>query len=161
MLIKLILIIFMSILLAYIVNNIDILNKKNDKISFRESMDLTELPIITLYNGNTKINFLLDTGSNNSHINKSFLCNLEYEETEEVRDVVGMEGNTISNNTCNIVVHYKDKEYKENFVISDLDNAFNVVKEENGVQLHGILGSRFFEKYSYVLDFADLVAYSK
>ena len=39
------------------------IKKKNSEISFREAMDLAELPVITFYNGDRKINFLLDTGS--------------------------------------------------------------------------------------------------
>ena len=33
-------------------------------MSFQNSMDLAELPVITFHQGNEKINFILDTGSN-------------------------------------------------------------------------------------------------
>ena len=32
-------------------------------------------------------------------------------------------------------------------------------EKESGLKLHGIIGNRFFEKYKYVLDFKDLIAY--
>ena len=157
-----ILILFIVFIVAYAVNYWEESTNKNpDKISFKESMDLTELPVITFYNGNTKLNFLLDTGSNASHINKSILNGLSYSTNDKKMDVVGMEGNTVSNGVCNMYISYKDKDFIEDFIISDLDSAFGIIKKEDGVQLHGILGSKFFEKYKYVLDFGELVAYTK
>jgi hypothetical protein len=153
-------IILLVLLLAFSVNVIEkIIREKRDKISFKESMDLTDLPIITLYNGKTKINFLLDTGSNLSHINKSYLDNLEYQDLNIEQDTIGMEGNKVTSKVCRIQVFYKENRYEEEFVASDLDNAFNTIKQESGVQIHGILGNKFFEKYKYVLDFSNLTAY--
>lgn len=155
-------IILLVLLLAFSVNIIEkIIREKRDKISFKESMDLTDLPIITLYNGKTKINFLLDTGSNLSHINRSYLSNLEYQDLNVEQDTIGMEGNKVTSKVCRIQVFYKENKYEEEFVASDLDNAFNTIKQESGVQIHGILGNKFFEKYKYVLDFSNLTAYVK
>ena len=47
----------------------------NSQMSFRESMDLTDLPVVTFYQGNKKVNFLLDTGSNDSIINEEAVKN--------------------------------------------------------------------------------------
>ena len=58
-------------------------------------------------------------------------------------------------------VTYKNQVFEEEFGIADLDEAFSVVKQESGVQIHGILGSKFFERYKYVLDFKELIAYIK
>ena len=155
-------IILLVLLLTFSVNIIEkIIREKRDKISFKESMDLTDLPIITLYNGKTKINFLLDTGSNLSHINRSYLSNLEYQDLNMEQDTIGMEGNKVTSKVCRIQVFYKENKYEEEFVASDLDNAFNTIKQESGVQIHGILGNKFFEKYKYVLDFSNLTAYVK
>lgn len=155
-------IILLVLLLAFSVNIIEkIIREKRDKISFKESMDLTDLPIITLYNGKTKINFLLDTGSNLSHINRSYLSNLEYQDLNIEQDTIGMEGNKVTSKVCRIQVFYKENRYEEEFVASDLDNAFNTIKQESGVQIHGILGNKFFEKYKYILDFSNLTAYVK
>ena len=60
--------------MAFIVNTVEKIRKKNNsKISFKEAMDLAELPVVTFYNGDVKLNFLLDTGSNISYINKSIV----------------------------------------------------------------------------------------
>jgi predicted aspartyl protease len=133
--------------------------KKNSEISFREAMDLAELPVITFYNGDRKINFLLDTGSNISYLNKSIVSSLVVESTGEESNIIGIEGNKVNCKICKMIIKRKNQEFEEEFSIADLDKAFRIVKEESGVQIHGILGSRFFEKYKYVLDFKDYIAY--
>ena len=57
-------VIFLIIAVAVTSGVIAGVRKKSSEISFREAMDLAELPVITFYNGDKKINFLLDTGSN-------------------------------------------------------------------------------------------------
>lgn len=135
------------------------IKKKNSEISFREAMDLAELPVITFYNGDRKINFLLDTGSNISYLNKSIISSLVVESTGEESNIIGIEGNKVNCKICKMIIRRKNQEFEEEFSIADLDKAFRIVKEESGVQIHGILGSRFFEKYKYVLDFKDYIAY--
>lgn len=136
-------------------------NKNNSQISFKESMDLVEMPIVTFNNANKKLNFLLDTGSNLSYINDSIIDDLEHIKINEVSDVIGIEGNKVTNQLCNMTITYKGHTFKEKFSIASLDNAFNIIKQESGVQIHGILGSKFFERYKYILDFKDLIAYIK
>ena len=157
-----IIIVIWTILLIISINSLYQINKKNkSKISFKESMDLTELPVITFVNNNVKLNFLLDTGSNNSLINKSILNMLDYKELNETSNLIGVEGNNIKNSICEMKIEYKDYVFDTTFNIADLDTPFNVIKQEDGVQLHGILGSLFFQKYKYVLDFQSLIAYMK
>ncbi len=133
--------------------------KKSSEISFREAMDLAELPVITFYNGDKKINFLLDTGSNISYLNESIVSSLVTESTGEESNIIGIEGNKVNCKICKMIIRRKNQEFEEEFSIADLDKAFSIVKKESGVQIHGILGSRFFEKYKYVLDFKDYIAY--
>ncbi len=42
-----------------------------------------------------------------------------------------------------------------------MSNAFNTLKQDTGVTIHGILGNTFFEKYGYVIDYKDFIAYAK
>lgn len=157
-----IIIIVWTFLLIISINSLYQTNKKNkSKISFKESMDLTELPVITFTNNDIKLNFLLDTGSNNSFINKSILNMLDYKELNGASNIIGFEGNKIENSICEMKIGYKDYIFDTTFNIADLDASFNVIKQEDGVQLHGILGSLFFQKYKYVLDFQSLIAYMK
>lgn len=156
-------IVFLLVLMALIaVNTIKEYRKKsNSKISFKESIDLTELPVVTFNNGEKKLNFLLDTGSNNSHINSSILHLLDHIKINQKIDVIGTEGNKVNNEMCKMTIHYRNQKFEEEFIISDLEDAFNIIKQEDGVQIHGILGNKFFEKYKYILDFKDFIAYMK
>lgn len=161
MVLKIVVILLVVILLAVTINGAEnyCKQKKRENISFKEAMDLVELPIITFYNKDTKLNFLLDTGSDLSYINKSILPSLEYIEINESRNIISVGGNSQSLGCCNMIVTYKSQKFIDRFYISDLDEAFGAIKAETGVQIHGILGSKFFVKYKYVLDFKDLIAY--
>ena len=163
MVLKIVVILLVVILLAVIINGAESYckQKKRENISFREAMDLVELPIITFYNKDTKLNFLLDTGSDLSYINKSILPSLEYTEISESRNIISVGGNSQSLGCCNMSVTYKSQKFIDKFYISGLDEAFGAIKAETGVQIHGILGSKFFAKYKYILDFESLIAYSK
>lgn len=152
-------VIFLIIAVAVTSGVIAGVRKKSSEISFREAMDLAELPVITFYNGDRKINFLLDTGSNISYLNESIVSSLVTESTGEESNIIGIEGNKVNCKICKMIIRRKNQEFEEEFSIADLDKAFSIVKKESGVQIHGILGSRFFEKYKYVLDFKDYIAY--
>ena len=155
-------VVILVLVIAFIIITIDDIRKRNNsKISFKEAMDLVELPVVTFYNGDTKLNFLLDTGSNVSYINSSIIPLLVHEKTDKEMNTIGIEGNKVSNQFCKMSVTYKNQVFEEEFSIADLDEAFGVVKQESGVQIHGILGSKFFERYKYVLDFKELIAYIK
>lgn len=144
---------------AYLVTSLK-KDLKRDKMSFKESIDLTDLPIITFYNNGKKFNFLLDTGASTSVMDSGVLPNLIYKEKEERGTLYGMEGNEINTAFISVSLSYKDKEYEDTFHVVDMSAPFNKIKADYGVTLSGILGSLFFYKYQYVLDFKELAAYS-
>ena len=72
-----------------------------------------------------------------------------------------MDGISHNVNMCEISLFYKEKEFTYNYLIQDMDDAFNSIKKSSGVTIHGVLGSKFFNKFKYVLDFNELIAYSK
>ena len=159
MVLKLIFILIAITLVATIANIIHDYNKSKVKMSFRESMDLAELPVVTFYNGGRKLNFLLDTGANLCIINSNILNSLDYKNSEVKGAIYGMEGNTIYVDYISMEFTYKNKSYKSTFQVVDMQEAFDKVKQESGVTIHGILGSKFFEEYKYILDFKELIAY--
>lgn len=133
----------------------------NDVISFKAGFDLTELPVVTLYQNGVPFNFLLDTGSNDSIIDSNVLDKLTYKMSEKQNTLYGMEGNAQVVEICNITLSYNGVDYPFDYNIRDMSVAFGNIKSETGVTLHGIIGSKFFNEYSYVLDFELLIAYSK
>lgn len=138
-----------------------IFNIHPDAMSFQNSIDLAELPVVTFYQGNKKINLLLDTGSNNCVIDKKFLKNIKHEMLKCSTNIFGLEGNSQKSNICTIKMSYKGKEYEYPYVVQDMSAAFSSIKKETGVTIHGMLGSKFFNEFKYVLDFDELIAYSK
>lgn len=136
------------------------IDPKVGRISFRESMDLVELPIVTFMSNGKKLNFLLDTGASYSSINEAALEGLSYEETGESGGHFGIDGTIQQAGYVKMNVDYRSQSYEDEFQVVDLSQAFGNIKQEFGINLHGILGSTFFQKYRYVLNFDELVAYS-
>lgn len=141
----------------------DIRKSNRKKISFKEALDLTELPVVTFISNGKKLNFLLDTGANNSILNESVAksMKLKFEEFEGIEtNTAG--GNINLNQVVNLDIQYDDiRTYNECFLISDMDIAFNSIKEETGVLIHGILGSNFFTRNKYIIDYDSLALYVK
>lgn len=138
-----------------------IFNIHPDAMSFQNSIDLAELPVVTFYQGNKKINLLLDTGSNNCVIDKKFLKSIKHKMLDCSTDIFGLEGKAQRSNVCVIKMSYKGREYEYPYVVQDMSAVFGSIKKDTGVIIHGMLGSKFFNEFKYVLDFDELIAYSK
>jgi len=132
-----------------------------DAMSFQNSMDLADAPVVTLYQGDKKINFILDTGATCCTIDSTYLKELSYEKLDHVVNNTGIEGTTVQCKTCSLKVSYKSKHYKIPCLIQDLKKSLDVIKQSTGVTVHGILGTNFFNTFNYVLDFEKYIAYSK
>lgn len=161
MVFEVIIILVIVAIIAVVSNGVQDYNRKKVRMSFRESMNLTELPVVTFYNGTNKLNFLLDTGSNMCVINSRNIESLSYTRLDEKGSIHGMEGNVINVEHISMNFTHNGKPYTSTFQVVDIQEAFDRVKQESGVTIHGILGSKFFEEYKYVLDFNELIAYSK
>lgn len=159
MTIKILLMLILISISAFII--FKAIHKNKTKISFRESMDLTDLPVITFMNNNKKLNFLLDTGSNESYINLPILKDLDYIMLDKSAEMMSIDGSKADTKKCMMKIFYKNNSFETIFHIYDMESAFSTIKNESGVQIHGILGSLFFQKYKYVLDFDSLIAYLK
>lgn len=130
-------------------------------IPFKSTLDLTGMPIITFKNGNTKLNFALDTGSTSSQINSSVLPLIEYKECNRVMNTIGIEGNEFTIKSCTIKLKYNNIEFVDDFFIYNSDKAFDYLKKDSSIQLHGLIGSSFLRKYGYILDYGTLTAVIK
>lgn len=135
--------------------------KKNTAISFGQGFALTQLPIISLYQGDKVLNFLLDTGSNDSIIDSNVLKDIEHTMSDEKSSLYGLEGNAQEVGKCSITLSYQGLDYPYEYIVCDMTGPFSKIKAESGVILHGLIGSKFFNTYKYVLDFESLIAYSK
>lgn len=126
-----------------------------------ETFNLTDIPIITMFSGTNKINFLLDTGASQSFISQKASKYINGIETTCDLSLISANGSEESH--CKVVetiLSFKHRNFKVKLTVNkNLDTAFFDLKEKKGITLHGILGSDFFNKYSYIIDFKKYVAY--
>lgn len=129
-------------------------------IPFKESMDLINLPVVTFINNNTKLHFLLDTGSDDSFITSSVVDLLDIKSNDSKISNIQTGGGIISSRgRVTLDISYLDSSYENTFIVSDLDSSFKNIADSRGIQVHGIIGSLFFRRYGYKLDFKKLAAY--
>ena len=130
-------------------------------MSFQQGFDLTELPIVTFRQDENKYNFILDTGSSANIIDAEVVKDMVHSKIEKTSSLFGMEGKKGNCSMCTIPLSFKEDKYEGEYLIRDMKDAFGELKKTTGVTVHGIIGALFFNKYKYVLDFSELIAYSK
>lgn len=155
--------ILISILVLAIATLLVSNNREEDCISFRETFDLTDIPIVTFYAGENKVNFLLDTGSSQSFIASKSADLVQGKERDGEMSITSVHGTEAL--TCKVietVLTHSNKEYGVQLYVNEsLNKAFEEVKKSNGANIDGILGSDFLDRYSYVIDFKKYLAYSR
>lgn len=165
MVFKIIMCLFMVCVAAFAAYTINIIRVRNKtKMSFMEAFNLTEMVIVTFMNNGRKLNFLLDTGSDSSYISRSaYNKGITGKKIEPKNiNIVGSAGSSSSVETILAPLVYKDTIYDiEINVLDSLDDSFAAVKNDCGVQLHGLLGNDFLNKYNFVIDFEELTVYNK
>ena len=159
---KIVFVLLLAGIAAIVAHFVDLTRKRgsSDRMSFMETMNLCELPIVTFMNNGKKLNFLLDTGASKSVIHSGALEGLTYKSINKSGDVYGMDGKRKDVSFINMSIEYRGKDYNEEFQSIDMSVPFSNLKADFGVNLLGILSSTFFQKYKYVLNFDELVAYS-
>lgn len=133
--------------------------ERGQVFDIKNSIDLTGVPVIVLYQDGERFNFMLDTGSNVSYINKA--SKLKVSNPIGKDNFVSASGD---GNDCTVHVvklSYDKKSFELPVRVADLSNSFDAVKQSFGVSLDGLLGGDFLSKYSYVLDYAEYVVYSR
>ena len=145
--------------IALIVNKIE--DSKKDYMSFREALALAELPIVTFNQGDKKINMILDTGANNNIIDKKVVESLITSPSSRIGRITGIGGSKEDIPFVTIEFSYKDKVFKDDFQVTDMSYTFNAIKAATGVTAHAMIGNSFMQKNKYVLDFKEMVAYSR
>lgn len=137
--------------------------KERNKIAipFKESMDLLNMPIVTFENNGKKLHFLLDTGSNASLIDQDCLSELDILAKRDIKEVMVTAGEDVplvGEILMNIV--YRDRPFTERFTVTSLAKQFDAAFEGK-IKVHGILGSKFFRRNKYIIDFKELAVFYK
>lgn len=153
--------VLLTLLAGVLIANIADAKRRGPSMSFREALDLTDLPIITFRQGKEKFNLILDTGSSGSVIIPSALEGLNYNKLEGAGTIMGMEGSVKETEYVDMEFYNNSNIYSETFTVVDMSEAFARLKEIHGVTVHGILGNSFFTKYDFTIDYNKLIAYGK
>lgn len=157
-------IIIISTIEVVLIGSVVVLLKRTvrkNKISFQETLALTDLPIVTFYNNGRKLNFILDTGANESVLNERELSSCSYTLVNEKRNLMGIDGNNRSiDNLVSLKLTRGVQQFLEKFQVSNLSPVLDNIRKTCGVEVHGLIGNTFFTKYKYILDFDELAAYT-
>lgn len=143
--------------------DLKILRLKGNKLTFKKDFEKHRLPIIRLVFFGVEYNFLLDTGADVNLINESVfdkikaLYSVNSTDNKSIITASGLEKST----KTNLEFSTSDSKFNEEFVIMNLDNTFNMVLHDNAIQLHGVLGSKFFLDNKWSLDFNNMVIWTK
>ena len=132
-------------------------------VSFSQGFTSPNIPIASFQQGDKDICFLLDTGSDDNVINKSALSYVDHQMDDDPARRTTLSGvnGTTEVEHCSVVFSCEDETYKVGFLIADLDEAFGAIKKGHSITIHGILGSKFLRTHNVIMDFKNLVAYSK
>ena len=131
------------------------INSQNKyKICFKESYKRTDLPVVSL-----KINgkyewFLVDSGASCNLIKQSYFDTLKNKpELIENKNGIYTGSDQIKSEYCSFDLSYKKSRFNgEIFNIAQL-NVFDINKAKYGMDIVGIVGSPFFNKYKWAIDF--------
>jgi hypothetical protein len=139
---------------------------KTGKISFKSSFKGRYIPIIQIIMEGNTLNFLLDTGANINVFNKSIFNHIYKDKKlkrKKVRGITFGDGKESSEENEQVKLSFQINEgnhigeYTSEFDISDMDAISQIMLGRSGLELHGILGAKFFAENNWKLDFEELV----
>ena len=142
------------------------MNKENLSllaVSFKQGFISPNIPIVTFYQKNKELNFILDTGSDENVVNKEALKELEHEMlevSEKNKKILNGLGGGQEAQECTITFASEDAKYTEKFLVVDLSRPFESIRKQHCIPLHGMLGSNFLRRNNMTLDFKNLAAYN-
>lgn len=131
-----------------------------DKDVFKKGL----MPILTVKINKQPFNLLLDSGANINLLNKSVYDTLGLDPSlhKPSKGVIAAEGNMKNQEfIAPITFKHINKSFTEDFEIMNMDNAFGAINTKDGIVIHGILGSKFFNKHRWMIDFEELVVWTK
>lgn len=134
---------------------------------YKEGFDKTSFPLIKLRIRNKYRYFLIDTGANINLISKTAYKSIVGKGQVKLVDsnVVSGMGTTETTDAVPVIedtISVGRDKFVEHFTISDdWDFARKQISDVAEVDIVGILGSKFFKRAKWVLDFEELVIWVK
>lgn len=126
--------------------------------SFKKAERLYSLPVVSMYEGDTKLNFLIDTGSTDSHMIPSILRYIHFVEGESLNVPIygyGTSGKSQSKRVT-VTLDYNSDLVKADFIVHDMiETSLQQAFSAHNITIHGILGNDFLKKNKYIVDYSD------
>lgn len=156
-------IICITIVLLAIVSLRDIRNTKKTNFTKKFNSEIFKtlgLPIVTFKCNGTDLTFLVDTGSNKSHLKLGVAERINAIRVARANDIVITTGNGVvqHHGYYNVsMTLFNTTQITQEFEIMDLEDTFS----DWGISVDGILGVDFLVRSKYILDFQNKVMYVK
>ena len=115
----------------------------------------TGLVTITLTAEHKHFTFIIDTGSNVSHIDAEVAKLLQNSTKLPILDnsVTGIDGSLQSTGKIRQCFSSGIFMFDHEYLVTDLSSMTKVIEDNSGIHIHGILGTDFLAKYRCHLDF--------
>lgn len=114
---------------------------KKNQTFFSHNLSNIKLPLIPI-KFNEYYRFIIDTGSSVSLIDKEVIDYFKYKIDSSYignQKITGIEGKHFNANLIDLSFRFENKEYNQRFCVKELLEAFKIIENENGLQVHGIL----------------------
>lgn len=161
-------IILLLVAISAIASIMNLCNRKKDYSDDSIPLEVQmpgNLPIIALSNNGNVLNFLIDSGSNISHICSEYFDDLKANVIGTFKNdtVEGLGAVNTGITMCNTVLEdINGNEYSVNLSVSDqLSVVSKSIEESTGIKIHGLLGTDFLRVFKYIVDFESLRVYTK
>lgn len=132
--------------------------------SIKTSMLNHGFPLIKMTVYGKRYNFVLDTGATINVLDSKVLEDIPIGVDIELKKGKGFigAGDTAkqSSQVCTLPLTYNKQLFTESFDITNLSEMFDYVEKKEGVRIHGILGSGFFKKHQWTIDFDKMVVWT-
>lgn len=159
---KVLIVLVAVFVIATIINGIEDYHRTNSltRLSFADTMGRLKLPVVSLTNNGQTFKFLIDTGATLSVIDSNILDKLDYSKLDIKGNAYGIDGNIVNVDYVAMALSHGDTKFVEQFQVMRLD-AFDNLRETDNIDLVGILGGAFLKRYNFVVDYKELIAYTK
>lgn len=130
----------------------------NNTFSIREGLSKTWLPIIEAEIENHHVNLIIDTGSTHSVLDEGIAATLKDSITYVGENSLhGIEGNRVNVQEGLVYLNINGEQYQQAFSFMSLGEAFTSIKEESGIEVHGLLGNNFLVNNRWIIDYGKFV----
>lgn len=151
----------MNVMKRNYIFDIKFMKLRGNKIQFKKDYKRHSLPIVRLNFYGKTLNFLIDTGADVNVMNIKALMELPVSIPMKPAGNVTTGGGEVNAFNASMKFSYEKDFFDEEFSLLDMDAPFANVFNDNGIMLHGVLGSKFFNKYRWVIDFENMVIWTK